>query len=139
MRPPKAPISERAFTTDFKGTVFPHTDLPPKGPALGRSRNSLLEAARRSSFGARQYPPYNEPGRMGRGVYGPLEADRRRFRRQNYPRKAYGCRARVRPLGSKLGLIERLLAGKSADQEKLEGLRTVQLIRSKVKGHSGGR
>lgn len=38
-----------------------------------------------------------------------------------------------------LVLIERLLAAKSSsDSQRLEGLRTVQLIRSKVKGHSGG-
>jgi len=38
-----------------------------------------------------------------------------------------------------LALIEKLLNShsKAADARRLEGLRTVQLIRSKVKGHSG--
>ena len=38
-----------------------------------------------------------------------------------------------------LVLVERLLADKFSNSQRLEGLRTVQLIRSKVKGHSGNR
>ena len=40
-----------------------------------------------------------------------------------------------------LALLEKLLAGhyKSAEPRTLKGLRTVQRIRSKVKGHSGGK
>jgi hypothetical protein len=37
-----------------------------------------------------------------------------------------------------LVLLERLLTATSPDSQRLEGLRTVQLIRSKVKGHLAG-
>jgi hypothetical protein len=37
-----------------------------------------------------------------------------------------------------LVLIERLLTARSSEAQRLEGLRTIQSIRSKVKGHSGG-
>jgi len=89
--PPKAPISKRAVTNDFKGEVFPHIDPLQRVlsiATLGGEGRPLVETTRCRSSETREHTPHDKPRRMGRGVLGPFQTHRRRIRGQNHPCKA---------------------------------------------------
>ena len=143
--PPKASISKRAFVNDFKGEVTHHAD----------PLQDILSIARR--WDEKKMPWWNlhEEDLLSR-VSRPITAshdewaeafmDLSKLIVEGFDVK--DLRAKLTevklPFGrndKSLVLIEKLLAArsKSTDTQRLEGLRTVQLIRTKVKGHSGGR
>jgi hypothetical protein len=143
--PPKAPISKRAFTTDFEGEVYPHPD--PLQEVLSIAQrwaeqrafwwtlrdNALLERV-------------TIPRTTSRDEWAEAFMDLSKLIVEGFELKA--IRAKLVEAGVLFGekdqslvLIEKLLAGDptNSGNEKLGGLRTVQQIRSKAKGHAGGR
>jgi hypothetical protein len=143
--PPEAPISKRAFTTDFEGEVYPHAD--PLQEVLSIARhwaekcafwwklrdNALLERV-------------TIPRTTSRDEWAEAFMDLAKLIVEGFELKA--IRAKLEEAGvsfeqkdQSLVLIEKLLASNptNSGQEKLLALRLVQQIRSKAKGHSSGR
>ena len=141
---PKAPISERALTNDFEGAVYVHSDplqkvlvivrrLAEKAPSWWKLRDETL--LRRVSIHRT----------ASRDEWAEAFMDLSKLIVEGFEPKA--LRAQLVAAGvdfdlkdQSLVLLEKLLAGKPkvSDREKLAGLRAVQLIRTKAKGHSGG-
>ena len=143
--PPKAPISKRAFTTDFEGEPYSRVDpleevlsiahrWADKGTTWWKLRDSaLIERA-------------TVPRTASRDEWAEAFMDLSKLIIEGFEIKA--IRARLTDAGidfdkkeQSLALLEKLLANDQANsgQEKLAGLRTVQEIRSRAKGHSTGR
>lgn len=141
---PKASISERALVNDFKGEWSLHND--PLQDVLSITRRwadknvpwwklrekTLLERA-------------STPRTASRDEWAEAFMDLSKLIIEGFDVKAIRAKLGEAKLAfekddKSLALIEKLLTGysNSIDAQRLEGLRTVQLIRTKVKGHSGG-
>jgi hypothetical protein len=141
--PPKAGISERAFISDFKGEFSSHTD----------PLESVLSIVRRWADNNLSWWKLREktllervstPRTASRDEWGEAFMDLSKLIVEGFDVKAIRAKlgeAKLTFEGDEksLVLIEKLLAARVAPAEfqRLDGLRTVQLIRSKVKGHSG--
>ena len=142
--PPKAGISKRAHITDFEGKFPAHTTPLQDILSIARSWDekkvswwNLPEETLLSRL--------SQPITASRDEWAEAFMDLSKLIIEGFNVK--GIRAKLTELNltfkkedKSLKLIERLLTGHSkvADMQRLEGLRTVQLIRTKVKGHSGG-
>lgn len=142
---PKAPISRRALTTDFEGVPYPHTDplqsilatvrrLSGSGVAWWKLRDDTLAER------------VNIPRTTSRDEWAEAFMDLSKLIIEGFETKE--IRQRLVNEGitfdlkdQSIVLIEKLMAGRlsSPGGDRLTGLRTVQQIRSKAKGHSGGR
>ena len=142
---PKAGISERALTHDFKGEMVPITD----------PLENILELASRWAKSDLEWWKIREENLLKR-VNKPLTTSRDEWAEafmglsklivEGFQVKAVRMKLKEAEVAfseedKSLVLIEKLLAGShgSVTSQRLEGLRTVQNIRNKVKGHSGGR
>jgi hypothetical protein len=143
--PPKAPISKRAFTTDFEGEPYGRTDAlqeilsithrwAEKGISWWKLRDSTL--VERVTI----------PRTTSRDEWAEAFMDLSKLVIEGFEIKA--IRARLTHAGidfdqkdQSLALLERLLANDKtmSGPKKLAGLRTVQEIRSRARGHSTSR
>jgi hypothetical protein len=143
--PPKAPISKRAFTTDFEGEVYPHTDPLQEVLSIARrwtEKRVFWWKLRDSALLERGTIPRT----TSRDEWAEAFMDLSKLIVEGFELKA--IRAKLGEAGvsfeqkdQSLVLIEKLLASDptNSEQEKLLALRLVQQIRSKAKGHSSGR
>ncbi len=142
---PKAGISERALVNDFKGEFSHHAD----------PLQDVLSIARRW---ADKHVPWwklrekillervSTPRTASRDEWAEAFMDLSKLIIEGFDVKVIRAKLGDAKLAfedndKSLALVEKLLTGysNSTDAQRLEGLRTVQLIRTKVKGHSGGR
>lgn len=141
---PKAGISERAFVNDFKGEFSYHLDPLQKVLSIIRHwvdkdvnwwklrDKTLLERI-------------STPRTASRDEWGEAFMDLAKLIIEGFDVKAIRQKLREESLtfdnaDGSLALIEKLLCeqDESAEVQRLAGLRIVQLIRTKVKGHSSG-
>jgi hypothetical protein len=142
--PPKASISTRAFTTDFDGQPYGHTD--PLQEILSIVHRWAEESIswwtlRDSTLVER----VSIPRTSSRDEWAEAFMDLSKLIIEGFEVKAIRARLTKAGIGfdqkdQSLALLETLLVGDQTNsgQGKLVGLRTVQEIRSKVKGHSAG-
>jgi hypothetical protein len=140
---PKASISKRALASDFMNKRSRHAD--PLQDVLSIIRRwagndvhwwRLRESTLLERVGT--------PRTASRDEWAEAFMDLSKLIVEGFDEKVIRAKLAEAKLTSEKGekslvLLERLLTATSPDSEGLEGLRTVQLIRSKVKGHSGGR
>jgi len=141
---PKANISERAFVNDFKGEFSLHTDplqdvltivrrwAETKAPWWRLREKALLENV-------------STPRTGSRDEWAGAFMDVSQLIIEGFDVKAIRVKLTEADIPFEkeersIVLLEKLLTGhsESIDPQRLEGLRTVQLIRTKVKGHSAG-
>jgi hypothetical protein len=139
--PPKTGISERAFISDFKGEFSSHTD--PLQSVLSIVRrwadiNVFWWKLRDKTLLER----LSTPRTAGRDEWTEAFMDLSKLIVEGFDMKAIRAKVAEAKMTfeadeKSLVLIEKLLAPRVAPAEfqRLEGLRTVQLIRSKAKGH----
>lgn len=141
---PKADISERAFVNDFKGefVTFQH----PRSEIFSvlrhwQSRKIEWWVLRDEDLLDRANPPISS----SKDEWAEAIMDLSKLVIEGFEVKA--LRITIGKIGKSynsdeksISLLEKILASRSLVSEAvtLEGLRTVQYIRSKVKGHSGG-
>ena len=142
---PKAGISQRALRHDFEGEMVLITD----------SLDDVLEIVERWTESGLAWwklreenllKRVNKPLTTSRDEWAEAFMDLSKLLVEGFQVKAIRMRLREADIAfseedKSIALLEKLLANhhKSADLQRLEGLRTVQNIRNKVKGHSGGR
>ena len=141
--PPKASISERALVNDFKGEFFLHADPLQDVLSIIRrwvEKNVQWWKLREKSLLER----LSTPRTASRDEWAEAFMDLSKlivegFEVQFIRAKLAGANLTFEKDDKSLELIEKLMAGhsKSTGVQRLEGLRTVQAIRSKAKGHSG--
>ncbi len=141
---PKAGISERAITNDFKGEFTTFKD--PLGEVL-----SILKSWQDTSVpwwtlrDDRLFERVSTPLTTSRDEWAEAFMDLAKLLVEGFVITA--IRARLEKSGiayeqkeQSIALLERLINGdESTENQPLTGLRTVQLIRTKVKGHASGR
>ncbi len=142
---PKAGISERALTHDFKGEMVLITDpLDDVLAIVRRWAESDLEwwKLREESLLKRVSTPLT----TSRDEWAEAFMDLSKLLVEGFQVKAIRMRLRGADIAfseedKSIALLEKLPADhhKSADLQRLEGLRAVQNIRNKVKGHPGGK
>ena len=140
---PKTSISDRAFTSDFKGEFSSHND--PLQDVLSIIRRWAELKPRWWKLRERRLLDHPSiPRTVSRDEWAEAFMDLAKLVIEGFDTKV--LRENVKQMEVAFGredgnliLIEKMLCSKSksADVRRLEGLRTVQLIRSKVKGHSG--
>jgi len=141
---PKASISERALVNDFKGEWSPHTDPLQDVLSITRrwaDKNVPWWKLREKTL----LEHVSTPRTASRDEWAEAFMDLSKLIIEGFDVKAIRAKLGEAKLAfekddKSLALIEKLLTGysNSTDAQRLEGLRTVQLIRTKVKGHSGG-
>lgn len=142
---PKAPISKRALTTDFDGVPYPYADslervlsivshLAETAPAWWKLRDGAL--VERLSI----------PRTTSRDEWAEAFMDLAKLIIEGFETKEIRRMLSDRGVGfdpkdQSIVLLEKLLSisPAAAPQNRLVGLRTVQEIRSKAKGHASGR
>ena len=140
---PKASISERALVNDFKGEFSLHTDPLQDVLSITRrwaDKNVHWWKLREKTLLER----LSTPRTASRDEWAEAFMDLSKlivegFDVQFIRAKLAEAKLAFEKDDKSLALIEKLLTGhsKSTDAQRLEGLRTAQLIRSQVKGHSG--
>ncbi|MFF0949086.1 hypothetical protein ACFYE9_15800 [Rhizobium leguminosarum] len=141
---PKAPISERAFVNDFKGEFV--SFIHPRAEML-----SIIRSWRDKDFGwwtlrdEELLDRANPPISSSKDEWADAIMDISKLVVEGFVVKS--LRAALDTLANtysandgSIALLEKIAAAKNPVEGplKLEGLRTVQFIRSKVKGHAGG-
>jgi hypothetical protein len=136
---PKAGIARRAFTTDFKGEF---SDLPnPLGSVLSIARRWNEEKVTWWTLRDDKLR-VNTPLTTNRDEWAESFMDLAKLIVEGFETKP--IRAKLReskvPFANDdrtIALLEKIV-GRNASGQRLEGLRTVQNLRSKAKGHVGG-
>ena len=140
---PKASISKRAFISDFKGEFSPHTD------ALQELLSILHRWAEAKVpwwqlKGKNLLAQLSTPRTASRDEWAEAFMDLAKliiegFDIETIRAELAGAQVSFAKDEKSLTLLEKLLGKKTGTSERLEGLRLVQLIRTKAKGHAGGR
>jgi hypothetical protein len=141
---PKAGISERAITNDFKGEFTTFNDPLQEVLSIVKSwqDTSVPWWTLRED---RLFERVSTPLTTSRDEWAEAFMDLAKLVVEGFVITA--IRAKVERLGisyeqkeQSIALLERLINGaKSTEKQQLTGLRTIQLIRTKVKGHASGR
>jgi hypothetical protein len=141
---PKAGISERALVNDFKGEFSLHTD--PLQDVLSIARRWADENVPWWKLRERTLlERVSTPRTASRDEWAEAFMDLSKLIIEGFDVKAIRAKLKEAKLmfekdDKSLVLLEKLQAGhsKSGGAQMLKGLRTVQLVRTKVKGHTGG-
>jgi hypothetical protein len=142
--PPKAGISERAFTNDFKGEWATFMDpLQDILSIIRRWQNNKV--AWWTLRDERLLHRVNTPLTASRDEWAEAFMDLAKLVVEGFETKSLRAKldAALVPYDQRdptIALLEKLLnnGDTSGEVQKLDGLRSVQLLRSKAKGHAGG-
>jgi hypothetical protein len=142
--PPKAGISERAFINDFQGEFVNFVQPLQKVLSIVRRWHNA-KVAWWTLRDEKLLERVNTPLTTSRDEWAEAFMDLAKLVIEGFETKELRARLDAAKIEYKkddktIALLEKLLNGADAVEaiRKLDGLRTVQLLRSKVKGHAGG-